>query len=75
MVLSLRTAAGIKLPVAGADLPGVAACIDELVDAGLLDRSSDRAVLTRRGRLLANEVAVRLLLAVDPVDPVGAGTR
>jgi coproporphyrinogen III oxidase-like Fe-S oxidoreductase len=52
----------------------VASCIDELVDAGLLDRSADRAILTRRGRLLGNEAAARLLLASER-DHAGAGTR
>jgi putative oxygen-independent coproporphyrinogen III oxidase len=70
LILALRTAGGIKLAPPGAESSGVASCIDELVDAGLLDRSADRAVLTRRGRLLGNEVAVRLLLAT-----AGAGTR
>ena len=74
LVLSLRTAAGIKLPPADAEPGGVAACIDELVDLGLLDRSGDRAVLTRRGRLLGNEVAARLLLASE-LEHAGAGTR
>jgi oxygen-independent coproporphyrinogen-3 oxidase len=74
LVLTLRTSAGIKLPAAGAEPSGVAFCIDELVDAGLLDRSDGRAVLTRRGRLLGNEVAARLLLASE-LDHAGAGTR
>jgi putative oxygen-independent coproporphyrinogen III oxidase len=47
--LSLRTTAGV---------PGDALDGDGL--AGLVARSGDRWVLTRRGRLLANEVAVRL---------------
>jgi putative oxygen-independent coproporphyrinogen III oxidase len=47
--LSLRTPAGVPLATLdGAALPG------------LVERSGDRWVLTRRGRLLANEVAVRL---------------
>ena len=90
LILALRTSAGIKLPPTGPEPSGVATCIDELVDAGLLDRRADRAVLTRRGRLLGNEVAVRLLLATGSVperqagsvperqagvDHAGAGTR
>jgi putative oxygen-independent coproporphyrinogen III oxidase len=74
LVLALRTSAGIKLPAAGAEPRGVAACIDELVDLGLLDRSGARAILTRRGRLLGNEVATRLLLASE-LEHAGAGTR
>ncbi len=75
-VLALRTAAGIKLPLPAADPPGVVSCIDDLAAAGLLDRTADgareRAVLTRRGRLLGNEVAARLLAALDrPSAPVG----
>jgi oxygen-independent coproporphyrinogen-3 oxidase len=48
--LSLRTTAGVPHD----SLDG-----DELT--GLVERSGDRWVLTRQGRLLANEVAVRLL--------------
>jgi coproporphyrinogen III oxidase-like Fe-S oxidoreductase len=43
----------------------VVACVDELVDAGLLDRQGDRLALTRPGRLLANDVIARLLAARD----------
>ncbi len=83
LVLSLRTSAGIelagiKLEGPGAERESVTACIDELRDAGLLDRAADRAVLTRRGRLLGNEVAARLLIARDAdrrVERAGAGTR
>jgi oxygen-independent coproporphyrinogen-3 oxidase len=74
MLLALRTAGGIKLPPAGADPRGMAACIDELIDVGLLARTADRAVLTRRGRLLGNEVAARLLVALER-PPVPIGTR
>ena len=74
LILALRTSAGIKLPPVGADPSGVASCIAELVDVGLLDRRADRAVLTRRGRLLGNEAAARLLLASE-FDHAGAGTR
>jgi putative oxygen-independent coproporphyrinogen III oxidase len=47
--LALRTRDGV---------PAEALALDDL--AGLVDLSGDRAVLTRRGRLLANEVALRL---------------
>jgi oxygen-independent coproporphyrinogen-3 oxidase len=65
LVLELRTAWGIKLPVPMADPSPVDSCLDDLAAAGLLDRVDGRAVLTRRGRLLGNEVAVRLLEALD----------
>ncbi len=74
MVLAVRTAGGIKLPGPGADPHGMVACIDELIDVGLLAREGDRAVLTRRGRLLGNEVAARLLLALEG-RALPAGTR
>ena len=41
------------------------ACLDELADAGLLTRTAGRAVLTRRGRLFANEVGARVLAAAE----------
>lgn len=51
--------------------PGV---LDELAPSGLLERVGDRLRLTGRGRLLANEVFVRLLPgsaeAVQILDPV-----
>ncbi|MHB8464302.1 MAG: radical SAM family heme chaperone HemW [Acidimicrobiales bacterium] len=50
--LSLRTQAGV--PIETLD------DIDMLVDADLVERADTRVVLTARGRLLANEVAVRL---------------
>ncbi len=53
--LSLRTRAGVPA-VAVADL-------DLLVDAGVVSLVGDRAVLTARGRLVANEVAIRLMVA------------
>jgi oxygen-independent coproporphyrinogen-3 oxidase len=59
--LALRTRAGVP---SGA-LPDVA----DLVDNGLVDVAGDRAVLTLRGRLLANEVA-RRLVPVTPAAPV-----
>jgi hypothetical protein len=39
---------------------------------GLLERRGDRAVLTLRGRLLANEVTTRLRLPEAAGTPVGA---
>jgi hypothetical protein len=50
--LAIRTADG----VAGVDVD------DELLRVldGLVDRRGDRVVLTPKGRLLANEVAIRL---------------
>ncbi len=74
LILALRTSHGIKLGAAAADPSPVSACIDDLCDLGLLARSDDRAVLTRRGRLLGNEVAARLLGALDQT-PAVAGTR
>jgi putative oxygen-independent coproporphyrinogen III oxidase len=73
-VLTLRTVAGIKLPLPGADPSRVASWLDDLADAGLLDRADDRVVLTRRGRLLGNEVAARLLAVLEGPS-VPAGTR
>ena len=73
-VLALRTGAGIKLPLPLADPLRVDSCIEDLVAAGLVARADDRAVLTRRGRLLGNEVAARLLLALDRPS-ASVGTR
>ncbi|HEY7107660.1 MAG TPA: radical SAM family heme chaperone HemW [Acidimicrobiia bacterium] len=81
LALGLRTRAGIKLGAAEAELPRVESCVDELVAAGLLDvASGGRVVLTRRGRLLANDVSARLLGALPPVPapmapPAPVGTR
>jgi putative oxygen-independent coproporphyrinogen III oxidase len=78
LVLGLRTSAGIKLRAGNAEPQGVASCIEELRDAGLLERAGGRAVLTRRGRLLGNEVAARLLVASDVdrrMEHVRSGTR
>jgi oxygen-independent coproporphyrinogen-3 oxidase len=78
VVLAVRTAAGIKLPLPGADPSRVDSCLDDLDAAGLVDRTGtrgrERVVLTRRGRLLGNEVAARLLRAVEQPS-VAAGTR
>lgn len=53
--LALRTARGVPVETLS-DL-------DDLVENGLVDVGSGRAVLTRRGRLLANEVAMHLVVA------------
>jgi oxygen-independent coproporphyrinogen-3 oxidase len=69
--LALRTSVG------AAPAPAAAACVADLQAAGLCDERDGRVVLTRRGRLLASDVTVRLLLAgaaCGPVPPV-AGTR
>ena len=71
-MLALRTSGGIKLPLFSADPSRVDACLADLAAAGLVDRRGDCAVLTRRGRLLGNEAATRLLAAFDqPPTPVG----
>lgn len=54
LALELRTRWGV--PATAAEPMAV----EELVAAGLLDRGGDRLVLTRAGRLLANEVTIRL---------------
>jgi putative oxygen-independent coproporphyrinogen III oxidase len=76
LVLAIRTVAGIKLPLPTADPSRVDACLDDLDAAGLVDRTGERGrervVLTRRGRLLGNEVAARFLRALEqPPAPVG----
>jgi oxygen-independent coproporphyrinogen-3 oxidase len=79
--LALRTRDGARLGKGAVGGPAVDACVAELVAAGLLDELGDRVVLTRRGRLLANDVVARILVALDdeerrsrrPVAP--AGTR
>jgi oxygen-independent coproporphyrinogen-3 oxidase len=75
LTLMLRTRGGIKLRGANADLSPMDACIDDLSGAGLLETDGDRVVLTRRGRLLANDVVARLLIALDQQAPSPAGTR
>jgi oxygen-independent coproporphyrinogen-3 oxidase len=57
LFLAVRTVQGIPVE------PPIAAAVDGLVTDGLLDRAGDRAVLTRRGRLLASDVTARLLVA------------
>jgi putative oxygen-independent coproporphyrinogen III oxidase len=54
MTLRLRTSAGVEARTVDPD------GLDELAAGGLVDAIGDRVVLTRRGRLLANEVVVRL---------------
>lgn len=66
LALGLRTCEGAAVPA-----PAVAEA-DGLASAGLLEWHDDRAVLTVRGRLLANEVTVRLLAASSGAM---AGTR
>jgi hypothetical protein len=57
-MLALRTDAGVPVGAIGSeDLDGPL--------ASLLDVRGDRAVLTLQGRMLANEVAVRLRLPAD----------
>jgi coproporphyrinogen III oxidase-like Fe-S oxidoreductase len=69
LTLGLRTVRGIKLPSSGADHSPVDTWLDELSDAGLLARDGEgpdtRVVLTRPGRLVANDVTARLLAALD----------
>lgn len=64
ITLALRTRAGATLPSAA--VPAA----EDLADAGLVTLAGDRAVLTRRGRLLASDVTARLLVAAE-----GVGTR
>jgi oxygen-independent coproporphyrinogen-3 oxidase len=59
-MLALRTNAGLKADELRE--PKVGAALAWAVDAGLIDRTAqDRLVLTRRGRLLSNEVFARLV--------------
>jgi hypothetical protein len=48
--------------------------VEQLVGDGLLELAGERAVLTRRGRLLASDVTTRILLATSTAGS-GAGTR
>jgi putative oxygen-independent coproporphyrinogen III oxidase len=61
LALALRTNGGV---------PAAAVPDDSLLD-GLLERRGDRAVLTLRGRLLANEVILRLLVPPNDSEPAG----
>jgi len=68
LALALRTRKGIKLEGFFADLLRVDPCIEELCRAGLVHGRTDggdRLTLTRRGRLLANDVTARLLVALE----------
>jgi oxygen-independent coproporphyrinogen-3 oxidase len=56
-LLALRTRVGALLP------PGTETVAVQLAGDGLLDLRGDRAVLTRRGRLLASDVTARILAA------------
>jgi oxygen-independent coproporphyrinogen-3 oxidase len=82
LALASRTRDGVALGGEAAACPAVANCVDELVEAGLLEPRGDRMTLTRRGRLLGNDVAVRLLAAFEAEPPhrsdravAPAGTR
>jgi len=68
LVLALRTREGAR--VAAAAAPVVA----ELVAAGVVEERGGRAVLTRAGRLLANEVTARLLAADGALRPASPPT-
>jgi putative oxygen-independent coproporphyrinogen III oxidase len=65
--LALRTRRG-AVPLPGADTE-----VEALTAAGLLTPDGDRMTLTRRGRLLATDVTVRLLAAstAPPRTPIG----
>jgi oxygen-independent coproporphyrinogen-3 oxidase len=63
--LALRTRAGVPVQ-AVADL-------ESLVEGGLLSVGGGRAVLTPRGRLVANEIAVRLTAVAEPAELVRGG--
>jgi oxygen-independent coproporphyrinogen-3 oxidase len=68
LVLGLRLSEGVSLReleqrFGRAALEGHAAAFEEAISFGLLERADGRLRLTRRGRLLANEVFVRLLPA------------
>ena len=73
VTLALRMRDGIKLEGLNAEISPVDVCIDELAGAGLLEVRGGRATLTRRGRLLANDVAARLLVALDAASGARAG--
>ncbi|HEX5586697.1 MAG TPA: radical SAM family heme chaperone HemW [Acidimicrobiia bacterium] len=63
LVLALRMRTGIKLDAENADSPEMHRCIDSLTAMGLVERHGTTASLTRRGRLLGNEVAAQVLTA------------
>jgi oxygen-independent coproporphyrinogen-3 oxidase len=71
--LGLRLNRGVSVEEFGCHFGSAAmdnyqAIIDELVEAALLERSSNRLHLTPRGRLLSNEVFERFLRDRVPVD-------
>ena len=78
VALALRTRRGIKVDPLAVDPPPVSRVVAELARADLVateDDGGDAAlVLTRRGRLLANDVTARLLVALEH-PTVAAGTR
>jgi oxygen-independent coproporphyrinogen-3 oxidase len=79
LVLALRTRAGIKLTAENAELPRMESpemreCLEMLDASGLIVRNGAVASLTRRGRLLGNEVAARVL-AADEAARRPTGTR
>jgi|DewCreStandDraft_2_1066082.scaffolds.fasta_scaffold00277_37 oxygen-independent coproporphyrinogen-3 oxidase len=65
LILGLRTAAGVcleQLQARHGPLPAqYVTAFDDLAAVGLLERSNSTVRLTRRGRLLANQVFIRLL--------------
>jgi putative oxygen-independent coproporphyrinogen III oxidase len=61
LALALRTRAGIPVPTA----PDAASAVADLRTAGLLEAGGAGVVLTRRGRLLASDVTVRILAAIE----------
>jgi putative oxygen-independent coproporphyrinogen III oxidase len=67
LTLALRTCAGAAVPHAARDEASA------LEADGLVELRSGRAVLTRRGRLLATEVTARLLLAAPASSDVPVG--
>ena len=72
LVLALRTRHGVPVH------PDATAQVETLAGAGLLSVQGDRVALTRAGRLLANEVTVRLLgagAAPNPSRQIAVGTR
>ena len=74
--LELRTRAGARLPPrdggSGTELDLLVA---DLAAAGLLAREHDTIVLTRRGRLMANDLTARLLNSGAARPSIVAGTR
>jgi oxygen-independent coproporphyrinogen-3 oxidase len=64
--LGLRMNCGVSLTEIGSRfgqsaIDELRGAIDELIDAALLERESERVRLTSRGRLLSNEVFVRFI--------------